>query len=72
MQTIREVWARSDCYDNFSATGRIPIGTRLTLLPMAERRFDAFNRECLLVEFRSGDFAIIGYVLMMDVTTVNE
>lgn len=72
VQTIREVWARSDCYDNFSATGRIPIGTRLTLLPMAERRFDAFNRECLLVEFRSGDFAIIGYVLMMDVTTVNE
>ena len=72
VQTIREVWARSDCYDNFAATGRIPIGTTLTLLPMAERRFDTFNRECLLVEFRTGNFAIIGYVLMMDVTTVNE
>jgi len=72
VQTVREVWARSGCYDNFAATGRIPIGTTLTLLPMSERRFDTFNRECLFVEFRSGDYAIIGYVLMMDVTTVNE
>jgi len=70
VQTLREVWARSDCYDNFRATGRIPVGTTLSLLPMAERRFDTFNRECILVEFRSGDFAIIGYVLMADVTTV--
>ena len=72
VQTIREVWARSDCYDNFASTGRIPVGTTLTLLPMAERRFDTFNRECLLVEFRTGNFAIIGYILMMDVTTVND
>jgi len=68
--TLREVWARSDCYDNFISTGRIPEGTSLTLLPMSERRFDTFNRECILVEFRSGDYAIIGYVLMADVTTV--
>lgn len=72
VQTIREVWARNDCYDNFAATGRIPVGTTLTLLPMAERKFDTFNRECLLVQFSSGDFAIIGYILMMDVTPVNE
>lgn len=72
VQTIREVWARSDCYDNFVSTGRIPAGTTLTLLPMAERRFDTFNRECLLVEFRTESFAIIGYVLMMDVVTVND
>ena len=70
VQTLREVWARSDCYDNFRATGRIPAGTTLTLLPMAERRFDNFNRECVLVEYRSGDYAILGYVLMADVTTV--
>lgn len=67
--TIREVWARNDCYDNYSATGRIPAGTTLTLLPMSERRFDNFNRECVLVEFRGSSFAIIGYVLMMDLTT---
>ena len=70
VQTLREVWARSDCYDNYRATGSIPAGTTLTLLPMAERRFDTFNRECVLVEFRSGDYAILGYVLMADVTTV--
>lgn len=68
--TLREVWARSDCYDNFRATGSIPAGMTLTLLPMAERRFDNFNRECVLVEYRSGDYAILGYVLMADVTTV--
>lgn len=67
--TIREVWARNDCYDNYNATGRIPAGTTLTLLPMSERRFDNFNRECVLVEFRGSSFAIIGYVLMMDLTT---
>ena len=72
VETIREVWARNDCYDNFAATGRIPIGTTLTLLPMAERKFDTFNRECMLVQFSSGNFAIIGYVLLMDLTTVNE
>jgi len=71
VQTVRNVWARSGCYDDFSATGQqIPVGTTLNLLPMAERRFDPFNRECILVEFRTGDFAIIGYVLMADVTTV--
>ena len=70
VQTLREVWARSDCYDNFRATGSIPAGMTLTLLPMAERRFDNFNRECVLVEYRSGDYAILGYVLMADVTTV--
>ena len=70
VQTLREVWARSDCYDNFRATGSIPAGTTLTLLPMTERRFDNFNRECVLVEYRSGDYAILGYVLMADVTTV--
>ena len=64
VQTLREVWARSDCYDNFRATGSIPAGTTLTLLPMAERRFDNFNRECVLVEYRSGDYAILGYVLI--------
>jgi len=71
VQTVRNVWARSGCYADFSATGQqIPAGTILTRLPMAERSFDPFNRECVLVEFRSGNFAIIGYVLMADITTV--
>ena len=66
--TLRDVYARSDCYAGYKATGLIPQGTTLTLLPMAERRFDEFNRECVLVEFRGSDFAIIGYILMADVT----
>ena len=66
--TLRDVYARSDCYAGFKSTGLIPQGTTLTLLPMAERRFDEFNRECVLVEFRGSDFAIIGYILMADVT----
>ena len=66
--TLRDVYARSDCYAGYKSTGLIPQGTTLTLLPMAERRFDEFNRECVLVEFRGSDFAIIGYVLMADVT----
>ncbi len=71
VQTVRNVWARSGCYDDFNATGQqIPAGTILTRLPMSDRSFDPFNRECILVEFRSGDFAIIGYVLIADVTTV--
>ena len=71
VQTVRNVWPRSGCYEDFNATGQqIPVGTILTKLPMSARSFDPFNRECILVEFRSGDFAIIGYVLIADVTTV--
>jgi len=66
--TVRDVYARSDCYAGYKSNGFIPQGTTLTLLPMAERRFDEFNRECVLVEFRGSDFSIIGYVLMADVT----
>ena len=70
VQTLREVWARSDCYESYRATGSIPAGITLTLLPMAEPRYDNFNRECVLVEYRRGDYTILGYVLRMDVTTV--
>ena len=66
--TVRDVYARSDCYAGYKSNGFIPQGTTLTLLPMVERRFDEFNRECVLVEFRGSDFSIIGYVLMADVT----
>lgn len=67
VETIRQVYARNDCYEGYIATGLIPQGTLVTLLPMPERRFDNFNRECLLVEFRGNGFSIIGYVLLVDV-----
>ncbi|MFZ3070197.1 MAG: hypothetical protein WA110_03630, partial [Anaerolineaceae bacterium] len=67
VETIRNVYARSDCYEGYISTGQIPTGTTVTLLPMTERRFDSFNRECLLIEFRGNGFSIIGYVLLVDV-----
>lgn len=63
----RDLFARSDCYEGFSAAGRIPAGGLLRFLP-AERRFDSFSRECVLVEYRKLDGgALIGWVLLADV-----
>lgn len=63
----RDLFARSDCYEGFSAAGRIPAGSLLRFLP-AERRFDSFSRECVLVEYRKLDGgALIGWVLLADV-----
>jgi hypothetical protein len=64
-QTIRTVFARNSCYEGL-ANGQIPAGSIVTLLSMQERKFDSFNRECVLVEYRSGDYAAIGYVLLLD------
>ncbi|HQN69814.1 MAG TPA: hypothetical protein PLW19_08210, partial [Anaerolineaceae bacterium] len=71
-KTIRELYVRSDCYESFRSVARVPVGTRLTLLPMTERRFDSFNRECVLVDFKSGDYAFIGYVLLQDLEPSTE
>jgi tetratricopeptide (TPR) repeat protein len=64
--TLREVWARSGCYEGFNAISRIPQGGLLRFLP-SERRFDQFNRECVLVEYQGPDKSVIGWVLIMDV-----
>jgi hypothetical protein len=63
---LRDVWARNGCYEGFSAIGRIPTGGLLNFLP-AERRFDAFNRECVLVEYQGEDKNIIGWILFADI-----
>jgi hypothetical protein len=64
----RDIWARTGCYENFTAVGRIPAGGDLRFLP-SERRFDNFNRECLLVEYQRESGAVIGWVLIADVGT---
>ena len=61
----RDIWARSDCYEGFNATGRIPSGAVLRFLP-DERRFDGFSRECVLVEYQGDNRSVIGWVLFMD------
>lgn len=66
--TQRDVWARNGCYESFSAVGKIPAGGTLRFLP-SERRFDNFNRECLLVEYQREGGTVIGWVLLADVGT---
>lgn len=65
--SMRSVWARNGCYETYNAIGKIPEGAALSFLP-SERRFDNFNRECILVEYQGPDNnSIIGWVLMVDV-----
>jgi len=65
--TQRVVYARNGCYEKFTAVGKIPPGERVRFLPV-ERRFDEFNRECVLVEHQTSDGGgIAGWVLTLDV-----
>lgn len=66
--TARTLWARNGCYEAYTANGRIEGGSEVTLLPMDSRAFDVLNRECVLVEYRTGTSAIIGYILLADLT----
>ena len=63
----RDVWARNGCYENYTALRKIPAGARLRFLP-AERRFNDFSRECVLVEYQDNSgSALIGWILTLDV-----
>ena len=65
--TQRDVYARNGCYEKFTAIGKIPSGASVRFLPI-ERRFDEFNRECVLVEYLTDNGgAIAGWVLTLDV-----
>jgi tetratricopeptide (TPR) repeat protein len=65
--TQRDVYARNGCYEKFTAIGKIPSGARVRFLP-TERRFDEFNRECVLVEYLTDTGAgIAGWLLTLDV-----
>jgi tetratricopeptide (TPR) repeat protein len=66
---LRTIWARTDCYEGFAAVGRVPEGGTVRFLP-SERRFDGFNRECVLVEYREEGRSIIGWVLIADIVGV--
>ncbi|MCU0485553.1 MAG: hypothetical protein MUC85_05520 [Anaerolineales bacterium] len=65
--TQRDVFARNGCYEKFTAIGKIISGSKVRFLP-AERRFDEFNRECVLVEYLTASGgALTGWVLTLDV-----
>jgi hypothetical protein len=61
----RTVWARSGCYEAFAPIQQIPKDGVVRFLP-SERRFDTFNRECVLVEFANGSRSVIGWILIAD------
>jgi tetratricopeptide (TPR) repeat protein len=63
--TLRPIWARNGCYEGFTAVSRIPEGSQVRFLP-DERRFDDFNRECVLVEYVGTEKSVIGWVLIAD------
>jgi tetratricopeptide (TPR) repeat protein len=66
----RELWARSGCYEGFNAVGKIPVNSEIRFIPDEQRRFDGFNRECVLVQFTRHDgSAVIGWVLFADLGT---
>jgi tetratricopeptide (TPR) repeat protein len=66
----RDIWARNGCYEEFTATGRIPTGGQVNFLT-SERRFDQFSRECALVEYNEFGRSIIGWILLVDVSPVD-
>ncbi len=63
--TLRPIWARNGCYEAFTSVSRIPEGSLVRFLP-EERRFDDFNRECVLVEYVGTEKSVIGWVLIAD------
>jgi len=67
---MRDIWARGGCYEGNNAIGRIPTGGTLNFLP-AERRFDQFNRECVLIEYQGDGKSIIGWVLFADIGSMD-
>ncbi len=65
---MRDLFARQACYEGFRSTGRIPEGAVVTLLSIPDRVFDNLNRECVLIEYRTAEANVLGYVLIMDLS----
>jgi tetratricopeptide (TPR) repeat protein len=63
---LRDIWARNGCYEGYNAVGKILAGGVLRFLP-GDRKFDNFDRECILVENIQEGKSVIGWVLMADV-----
>jgi hypothetical protein len=63
----RDLYARAGCYEAYASQGIIPKDSTVRFLP-SERRFDNFNRECVLVEYDNGPDSIIGWMLIADLT----
>lgn len=65
---LRTLFAREGCYESYRAVGRVPEGAVVSLIAIPNRVFDNLNRECVLIEYRTEDRAIIGYVPLVDMS----
>ena len=68
VMTLREVYMRKDCYDEFKAVALIPEGSILTVLNVGDVRYDRFRNECMFVQFRGAGFTETGYLLKKDLS----
>ncbi len=66
--TMREVYMREDCYDEYKAVSLIPEGSILTVLNLGDVRYDRFTNECMFVQFRGSGFTKTGYLLKKDLS----
>ena len=68
VMTMREVYMREDCYDEYKAVSLIPEGSILTVLNLGDVRYDRFTNECMFVQFRGSGFTKTGYLLKKDLS----
>jgi tetratricopeptide (TPR) repeat protein len=68
VMTMREVYMREDCYDEYKAVSLIPEGSILTVLNLGDVRYDRFHNECMFVQFRGAGFTKTGYLLKKDLS----
>ena len=66
--TLREIYMREDCYDEYKAVSLIPEGSILTILNLGDVRYDRFTNECMFVQFRGSGFTKTGYLLKKDLS----
>lgn len=71
LRILRDLYARTGCYERYRLIGRLPEGAIVTLLP-SERKVDDLRRECVLVEYSSSGESIVGWVLLIDLGDPNE
>ena len=71
MQVLRDLYAKSGCYEDYRVTGQIPVGGVVTLL-QSDREFDNLGRECILVRYQSSKESVVGWVLLVDLGSINQ
>ncbi len=69
LKTVRKVYARNGCYENFEAYGLIPAGAIVRLMPVDRQFEEGTTRECVFVSYQGETKVISGYIYLMDLVT---